>query len=143
MSADRKLVSIDAYITGPLSWLDDYAKRGFRPSSDTDLKTKARRLNDDYTASVYTKGIHLSRVGAFCSGVAAFWVLGMFATTALVFPDKTSLLLGLIRIVLAFPFSWTSYVTLDPLLFCTERIEFFWKAAWRTIHKEKQSSSML
>eukprot|EP00465_Bigelowiella_longifila_P004464 CAMPEP_0185251518 /NCGR_PEP_ID=MMETSP1359-20130426/903_1 /TAXON_ID=552665 /ORGANISM="Bigelowiella longifila, Strain CCMP242" /LENGTH=106 /DNA_ID=CAMNT_0027833437 /DNA_START=34 /DNA_END=351 /DNA_ORIENTATION=+ len=106
MSADRKLVSIDAYITGPLNWLDDYAKKGFRPSSDTDLKTKAQRLNDDFSASVHTKGIHLSRVGAFCSGVAAFWVLGMFATTALIFPDKTSLLLGLIRIVLAFPFSW-------------------------------------
>eukprot|EP00470_Lotharella_oceanica_P015711 CAMPEP_0170198470 /NCGR_PEP_ID=MMETSP0040_2-20121228/68786_1 /TAXON_ID=641309 /ORGANISM="Lotharella oceanica, Strain CCMP622" /LENGTH=63 /DNA_ID=CAMNT_0010448457 /DNA_START=900 /DNA_END=1091 /DNA_ORIENTATION=- len=49
----------------------------------------------------------------------------------MIFPGKVGLLLGLTRMLVALPFAWYTYVTVDPLLFITERLDMFWKKAYR------------
>uniref|UniRef100_A0A7S3YEF4 Uncharacterized protein n=1 Tax=Lotharella globosa TaxID=91324 RepID=A0A7S3YEF4_9EUKA len=88
-------------------------------------------MNDEYDAAVYCSGVHVPRIGAFFSGFFLLWVLMMFATTAMIFPGKVGLLLGLTRMMVALPFAWYTYVTVDPLLFVTERLDMFWKKAYR------------
>ncbi|GAB5367454.1 hypothetical protein AAMO2058_001231500 [Amorphochlora amoebiformis] len=135
--ADRKLFSCDKQLKPILQWIDGYAEKGYRPVKKTILKERVQRMEDNYNAAVYTKGVHFPRIGAFCSGLLVMWALCLPFMAMLVLPERVDIFTGVIRIVMALPFAWFAYTTTDPILYITERLDIFWKKTWRLLRSRR------